>query len=327
MNLDLYPDEVASLASYNPDERRILIFADSEAGKAATQSVAERIGARVLFAGTIEDGISRLADYPIGDAIFVDVSYVGGAGGEAQLDVFLDRIDVIGQVAQVPVLVNAAPECLDQVAARLSAPSVALMCQASAADWVATMAMFGGLLGYERDPVLHEVAIDDSMRLQRLADEVQRIARTLADLVGNEPPPMRGVSDAMIGFRAEPTRFTPPSSAITASDVRAIIRLRRMRDRYFRSDLFADPAWDMLLDLMAARLERMRVAVSSLCIAAAVPPTTALRWIKTMSDNGMFVRVADPEDGRRVFIELSDGAASGMNAYLSAAKAQGGLAI
>jgi hypothetical protein len=323
MNLDLYPDEVASLASYNPDERRISVFADSESGKGAARSVAERIGARVLFAGTIEDGIARLADYPVGDAIFVDVAH----NGDAVLEVFLDRIDTIGRVDQVPVLVNIAPECLDRVAARLSAPSIALMSQASAADWVATLAMFGGLSGIGREPVLHEVAIDDSLRLQRLADEVQRIARTLADLVGNEPSPMRGVSDAMIGFRAEPTHYATPPSVITASDVRAIIRLRRMRERFFRSDLFADPAWDMLLDLMAARLERMRVAVSSLCIAAAVPPTTALRWIKTMSDNGMFVRVADPEDGRRVFIELSDGAASGMNAYLSAAKAQGGLAI
>ncbi len=319
MNLNLYPEEVASLASYNPDERRISIFADSEAGMASAQSIANQIGALVLFVGSTDEGVARLADFPAGDAIFVDVANNIDAG----LDVFLDRLDALGRVEQTPILVNAVPECLDHVAARLDAPSVALMSQASAADWVATLAMFGTI----GDPVLHEVAIDDSLRLQRLADEVQRIARTLADLVGNEPPPMRGVSDAMIGFRAEPTSFTPPPSAITSSDVRAIIRLRRMRDRYFRSDLFADPAWDMLLDLMAARLERMRVAVSSLCIAAAVPPTTALRWIKTMSDNGMFVRIADPEDGRRVFIDLSDGAAAGMNAYLSAAKAQGGLAI
>jgi DNA-binding MarR family transcriptional regulator/CheY-like chemotaxis protein len=323
MNLNLYPEEVASLASYNPDERRISIFADSEAGQQTLQSIAKRLSVRVMFAGSTGEGVERLTDYPAGDAIFVDVAFNGDAG----LDVFLDRLDAFGRAEQVPILINTVPECLDQVAARMSAPSVALMSQANAADWAATLAMFATMFGDGRDPVLHEVAIDDSLRLQRLADEVQRIARTLADLVGNEPPPMRGVSDAMIGFRAEPTRFAAPPSAITASDVRAIIRLRRMRDRYFRSDLFADPAWDMLLDLMAARLERMRVAVSSLCIAAAVPPTTALRWIKTMSDNGMFVRVADPEDGRRVFIDLSDGAAAGMNAYLSAAKAQGGLAV
>jgi DNA-binding MarR family transcriptional regulator len=323
MNFDLNPEEVASLASYDPDERRISIFADSETGRVAAQSIAGHIGARVLFSGGLNAGVARLAEYPVGDAVFVDVAEDGGA----DFDVFLDRLDALGRIDRVPVLVNSAPELLDRVAARLNAPSVALMSQASPADWVATLAMFGTMFGGVRDPVLHDTMVDDSLRLQRLSDEVQRIARTLAEMVGNEPPPLRGVSDAMIGFRAEPARFVDGVTNVTASEVRSIIRLRRMRDRFFRSDLFADPAWDMLLDLMAARLERMRVAVSSLCIAAAVPPTTALRWIKTMSENGMFIRVADPEDGRRVFIELSDGAASAIGAYLSAAKAQGGLAI
>jgi DNA-binding MarR family transcriptional regulator len=99
-----------------------------------------------------------------------------------------------------------------------------------------------------------------------------------------------------------------------------MIRARRLRDQFFRSELFADPAWDMLLDLFAARLEKRKVAVSSLCIAAAVPPTTALRWIKSLSDQGLFVRIADAEDGRRVFIELSDDAAAAMDAYLRAAQ-------
>ncbi len=323
MKYKMCPEEVGSLASYNPDEKRISVFADSENGKVFTQSIAKQFGFRILYAGSTIDGAARLAEYPAGDAVFVDVSQDGGS---AQ-DFFLDRLDMVGRVDRIAVLVNSAPDCLDRVAARLTAPSVALMSQATVADWVATLAMAGTAFGGGRNPVLHEVAVDDSLRLQQLADEVQRIARTLADLVGNEPPPLRGVSDAMIGFRAEPQGYAAPPSAITANEVRAIIRLRRMRDRFFRSDLFADPAWDMLLDLMAARLERMQVAVSSLCIAAAVPPTTALRWIKTLSENGMFVRIADPEDGRRVFIALSDGAAAGMAAYLSAAKAHGGLAI
>jgi DNA-binding MarR family transcriptional regulator len=74
----------------------------------------------------------------------------------------------------------------------------------------------------------------------------------------------------------------------------------------------------MLLDLMAARLERIQVSVSSLCIAACVPPTTALRWIKMMTDQGLFERVADPVDGRRIFIRLSDSAAQAMTRLLSA---------
>jgi DNA-binding MarR family transcriptional regulator len=74
----------------------------------------------------------------------------------------------------------------------------------------------------------------------------------------------------------------------------------------------------MLLDLYAARLERRPVSVSSLCIAAAVPATTALRWIKTMTDAGLFVREADPNDGRRIFIALADGAADAMTRYFEA---------
>ena len=57
----------------------------------------------------------------------------------------------------------------------------------------------------------------------------------------------------------------------------------------------------MLLDLMAARLENIQVSVSSLCIAASVPPTTALRWIKTMTEEKIFERHADEKDGRRDF--------------------------
>jgi DNA-binding MarR family transcriptional regulator len=142
-------------------------------------------------------------------------------------------------------------------------------------------------------------------RLQQLSEEVGRIANILATL-----------SEENKVIEVEPRGS---GRKIEAGQIRAIIRARRMRDHFFKSDLFADPAWDMLLDLMAARLEKQRVAVSSLCIAAAVPPTTALRWIKSLSDQGLFVRVADAEDGRRVFIELSDWAATALDAYLKTA--------
>jgi hypothetical protein len=112
--------------------------------------------------------------------------------------------------------------------------------------------------------------------------------------------------------------MAPSGDPLAAAEIRQVIWERRMRDRFFNPDLFADPAWDMLLDLMAARLEKHRVAVSSLCIAAAVPPTAALRWIKGLCDQGMFVRIPDPDDGRRVFIELSDEAASMMEGYFHA---------
>ena len=56
--------------------------------------------------------------------------------------------------------------------------------------------------------------------------------------------------------------------------MRSVIRARRLRSRFFPDDLFADPAWDMLLDLLQAEIAQLRVPVSSLCIAASVPATT-----------------------------------------------------
>jgi DNA-binding MarR family transcriptional regulator len=97
--------------------------------------------------------------------------------------------------------------------------------------------------------------------------------------------------------------------------VRQIIRQRRLRERYFESELFADPGWDILLELTAARAEHTRVSVTSLCVAAAVPATTALRWIAMMTEMGLLVRQKDEIDQRRVFITLSDSAAACMARY------------
>jgi hypothetical protein len=156
-------------------------------------------------------------------------------------------------------------------------------------------------------------------RLQQLSEEVGRIANVLAALSEHEA--------AAAAMAAVGGPRSGEEEALDAGFIRSIIRVRRLRDHFFKSDLFADPAWDMLLDLMAARVERQRVAVSSLCIAAAVPPTTALRWIKSLCDQGLFVRVADPEDGRRVFIELSAETAARMEAYLKSVQRVGPIVI
>lgn len=112
-------------------------------------------------------------------------------------------------------------------------------------------------------------------------------------------------------------KYPATDSVVNADMVRAIIKQRRMRDNFFESELFADPAWDILLDLMAARLSGQTVSVSSLCIAAAVPATTALRWITSMTKNGMLERKSDPMDARRVFMDLSDETFAKLEAYLT----------
>ena len=184
-----------------------------------------------------------------------------------------------------------------------------------------------------------DVARNDAMeRIDRLQEEVARISRMLGDLAGQQG----GLPGAPVGFEPGrhdagdfggqlrspprdfatlPRSFVPEERALDrqrAKQVRRMLRQRRMREQYFPADLFADPAWDMLLDLYAARLERQPVSVSSLCIAAAVPATTALRWIRTMTDAGLFLREQDPHDGRRIFIALAEGAFDALSRYFEA---------
>jgi hypothetical protein len=144
-------------------------------------------------------------------------------------------------------------------------------------------------------------------RLRQLSDEVGRIAATLARLSTDAGVPQPELQKPVDGNVPD----------ISVETVRSVIRARRLRGRFFAEDLFADPAWDMLLDLLQAEIAQLRVPVSSLCIAAAVPATTALRWLKSMTEKGIFVRRADPHDGRRVFVELSRDASISMRRYFA----------
>ena len=98
---------------------------------------------------------------------------------------------------------------------------------------------------------------------------------------------------------------------------RRVLRVRQQRNAILGADSFRDPAWDMLLDLTAARAEHVRVSVTSLCIASGVPPTTALRWIGQMTQAGLLERVEDESDRRRAFIALSAPAADAMARYFA----------
>jgi DNA-binding MarR family transcriptional regulator len=99
---------------------------------------------------------------------------------------------------------------------------------------------------------------------------------------------------------------------------RRIAQARTTRGRYFRKELFAEPAWDMLLDLFIAHLESRPVYVSSLCIAANVPQTTALRYIQDLERNGEIVSHVDSADGRRRWLQLTEDSVAAMSAMLAA---------
>lgn len=112
---------------------------------------------------------------------------------------------------------------------------------------------------------------------------------------------------------------------VTAPIIRAMIRERQIRNTFFGAQLFGEPAWDIMLDLFAARLEGKQISVSSACMAAGVSQSTAMRWVTRLTNCGLLLRKADPEDGRRTNVELSDEAIALLTNCIVAGRRTNGL--
>jgi hypothetical protein len=280
----------------------VLIAGDSEAARERAGRTVSASGFRIADRVGLDGAVDRIDRQVSASALWVELDE---DGGEA-MDALLDRLNADAARGRYSAVVAAGADLVDPVMARLTDHSVQLVIDGSEADRTAALAV--AVSGADKIDRLSDIATDrNSERLRQLSDEVGRIAATLARLsTGPGAPPER--------MRGPETAASPDVSIET---VRSVIRARRLRGRFFPEDLFADPAWDMLLDLLQAEIAQLRVPVSSLCIAAAVPATTALRWLKSMTDQGIFVRRSDPHDGRRVFVELSRDASAAMRAYFS----------
>jgi DNA-binding MarR family transcriptional regulator/CheY-like chemotaxis protein len=282
-------------------EPSVLILADTDAGIVRGARSAELSGCRILAVEGIEAGLKRLQRQAAVDVVFLDLER-----DHASLDQILVSLKAGAEDGRYGSVVSAPLPLIDTVVTLAWHQRVELLSSADEADRVLALARAAARPRQWLNDIGNEQTVP---RLQQISDEVRRIAAALDD-----------ISTVATRDEHQSARGEGKGKSMDAGAVRAIIRARRLRDQFFGSDLFADPAWDILLDLYAARLEKQRVAVSSLCIAAAVPATTALRWIKTLTDMGLLVRAADPQDGRRVYIELAPQAAEGLQAYLGAAQ-------
>jgi DNA-binding MarR family transcriptional regulator len=299
-HMDAFSSETANL-SYS-DLPPVLLAASSglamRRAEATIVAGGHRIGARLR----IEEALARLKVQPATKAVWIELDRDCGE----PMDDLVNQLNQDVSRGFYPAVISLTSELVDPICARIEDAEIEVLV---AADEVERTAALGVALGRLGSPAaLSDVGRDGSAeRLRQLSEEVSRIASTLARLsTGPTPSPPR----AEAALPAE----LPPLSAET---VRSVIRARRLRARFFSEELFADPAWDMLLDLLQAEIAQLRVPVSSLCIAAAVPATTALRWLKTLVGQGLFVRRADPHDGRRVFVELAPDASYALRRYFA----------
>lgn len=256
---------------------------------------------------------------PLGEVVLVDCPELSGREAAA-----LARLDERAARSGAHLVISTSVAALDEVfsCCDLSAPQI--LVDPTQAERVVAL---GRVLARVPNLRLRELSGDDRLTLLRLTEQVGEIASRLERL-GSQ-----GVSPAGGAFR-----FESPAPGYNGPDdedesrnfirkprpplpdprlVRRILRQRHLRGKFFDGELFADPAWDILLDLTAARAEHRRVSVTSLCIASGVPPTTALRWIRQMTEAGLLERVEDDADRRRAFIALSDKSADAMARYFA----------
>lgn len=104
----------------------------------------------------------------------------------------------------------------------------------------------------------------------------------------------------------------PELAAALQEQIRQIIRTRSLRVKFFDPQLFADPAWDILLTLFEAELQQRRTSISACCYSSNVPPTTAVRHVTSLCAKGLVLREADRFDGRRIYLSLSPAASEAM---------------
>lgn len=325
---------------------RVAIFGEDAEVRAQCAADLGGAGLRTIDGGTL----GALIDGPIallGDVVIVDCPAGGPHGLDAMALAALARLDERVARAGAKLIVSTSLACLDDVFAVLDQSAPQILVAPSRAERVIAVGRAMGEAGAAR---VREMGEEERLALLRLSQQVEAIARSLdrlwpslsqpdAPLQSPPEPDGGGTASAAVGdlrreYRGPEAGIASGFAGSKASQpklpdprvVRQVIANRQARTRFFDAALFADPAWDMLLDLTAAHGEGAKVSVTSLCIASGVPATTALRWISQMVESGLFVRLADPDDRRRAFIALSDKALAAMSAYFASLRTPAALA-
>lgn len=108
----------------------------------------------------------------------------------------------------------------------------------------------------------------------------------------------------------------PQDRAPTVEALTLLRRLQQARSSIFGPAVMPEPAWEMLAELMRARLAGQQISITSLALASSSPTTTALRRIEDLIQGGLIGRVPDPGDRRRTYLVLTPAGVMRMQLFL-----------
>ena len=101
-----------------------------------------------------------------------------------------------------------------------------------------------------------------------------------------------------------------PKVQLTEDHVQSVLTVRRGREALFGRKLFSDPAWDVILELYAARLGDRRMSAPELARVIGLPASVIARWVSALVEAGVVER--GPDETREPTLELTDDGAAKM---------------
>jgi hypothetical protein len=105
---------------------------------------------------------------------------------------------------------------------------------------------------------------------------------------------------------------------ITEEQIRSILSIRCGRSGVFGEGLFSDPAWDILLELLAARLGNRKVTLPDLSEIA--PESVLARWVAVLEERQLVSCEVNPFRPEQFWVRLSSACADRMIQFLTTAR-------
>lgn len=275
---------------------------------------------RVLI---VDDDAAAVAEYAeVASSLGYDCVTAVDARDALRLITEDRRIGIVITDMQMPAMDGLS--FLDELSARFSSsrPIVAVVITGFGSLELAVDAMRLQAADFLTKPVTYQSLA------QALRRALRSWTRLTARLRSNAVPPPEPAAEegrmflanqAASGALRWPGRETSePTQEELVPLLRSFVGTNQQREEFLDPDLFSDPAWNILLDLASARLENKPVPVSSACVAARVPMSTALRHIRHLVADGYVKRWQDPSDRRRDLLMIEERGMKSVMDYLAA---------
>jgi CheY-like chemotaxis protein/DNA-binding MarR family transcriptional regulator len=146
-----------------------------------------------------------------------------------------------------------------------------------------------------------------SRELMQIADTAKALAEDMRRTIEHDSSRRETA-----GVTSQPVR--PEETSLRT--LKLLQKLQEARSSIFGEAVMPEPAWEMLAELMRARLAGQHLSVTSLALSSKSPMTTALRRIEDLIQGGLAARMPDPADRRRTYVELTPEGMARMQLFL-----------